>query len=226
MDAEGRLRELRARAKDCRDPAAEDDTLALLLALARLRGARSILEIGTAEGLTSVALLLACPGAAVTTVEAEEDRWLRARENFADFAVTDRVRALLGDAADVLPALPGPYDLIFLDGPKAQYVNYLPEIKRLLAPRGLLYADDVLLYGWVNGREKTPRKRRSIVRKLREFLAAAGADEDFEMRVFEVGEGAALCSASGFSAEENALLEGTGAEIPLSACFPAEEDEE
>lgn len=221
MDARERLRTLRAEAKNRRDPAAADDTLALLLALARLRGAENILEIGTAEGLTSVALLLEFPRAKVTTIESDEERYARAKENFCSFGVEGRVRPLLADAADVLPALAGPFDLIFLDGPKAQYVWYLPELERLLAPRGLLFADDVLLYGWVNGREETPPKRRSIVRRIREFLAVAA--ERFSVCVLEVGEGAALCTRSEFSPQERALLCGTGASIPLSDCFPAGE---
>lgn len=218
MDARERLRALRAEAKNCRDPAAADDTLALLVGLARLRGAENILEIGTAEGLTSVALLLELPRAKVTTIEADEERYLRAKENFSGFGVVERVRPVLADAADVLPALAAPFDLIFLDGPKAQYVNYLPDLSRLLAPRGLLFADDVLLYGWVNGREETPPKRRSIVRRIRDFLAAAA--RDFAVRVFDVGEGAALCSRGGFSEEERSLMRSVGAQVPLSDCFP------
>lgn len=103
MDAEGRLLALRAGAKNRRDPAADDATLGLLLALARLRGVRRFLEIGTAEGLTSAALLLALPQAEGVTVECDEERHARAVRNFADFGVGGRVRAVLADAADVLP---------------------------------------------------------------------------------------------------------------------------
>lgn len=186
------LLRLRDAAKQGRDPCAPDDTLALLLACARMRAPQHILEIGTAEGLTSVALLSECAGARLTTVESDEERFLRAKANFARFGVEGRVRALLADAADVLPALQGEYELIFLDGPKAQYIHYLPDLKRLLAPRGVLFADDVLLYGWVSGRAETPYKRRSIVRRLREYLGAVCTDPDLRTVVLEVGEGAAI----------------------------------
>lgn len=73
--------------KNRRDPAADDATLGLLLALARLRGVRRFLEIGTAEGLTSAALLLALPQAEGVTVECDEERHARAVRNFADFGV-------------------------------------------------------------------------------------------------------------------------------------------
>ncbi len=187
-----RLASLREQAKGRRDPATEDETLALLLAVARMRAPRRILEIGTAEGLSSTALLLECKDARLTTVETEESLWRSARENFTAFGVADRVNALLSDAGDVLAALEDRFDLIFLDGPKAQYIHYLPDLKRLLAPRGVLFADDVLLYGWVSGREPVPPKRRSIVERLREYLRAVREDPDFLTSIIEVGEGVAI----------------------------------
>lgn len=192
LSLDDRLERLRAAAKDCRDPAAPDETLALLLACARMRQPGRILEIGTGEGLSSVALLQECPGALLTTVESDEGRYARAKENFAVFGVAARVHALLADAAEVLPALQKRYELIFLDGPKAQYIHYLPQLKRLLAPGGVLFADDVLLYGWVSGRVETPYKRRSIVARLREYLSAVCADPDLRTVVLEVGEGVAI----------------------------------
>lgn len=192
MDAEGRLLALRAGAKNRRDPAADDATLGLLLALARLRGVRRFLEIGTAEGLTSAALLLALPQAEGVTVECDEERHARAVRNFADFGVGGRVRAVLADAADVLPALREPFDLVFLDGPKVQYRKYLPDCKRLLSPHGALFADDVLFGGWVNGKNPVPEKRRMLAEHIREYLTAVCADEDLITSILDIGEGVAI----------------------------------
>ena len=187
-----RLAALREKAKEGRDPCAPDDTLQLLLACARMRAPERILEIGTGEGLTSLALLCECPRAHLVTVEADEARYRTACAYFEEFCVADRVRAVCGDAKDVLEALEEPFGLIFLDGPKAQYAAYFPDLKRLLAPRGVLFADDVLLYGWVDGREEVPPKRRSIVRKIREYLELVCADPDLVTSVLDVGEGVAL----------------------------------
>ena len=187
-----RLAALREMSKEGRDPCAPDDTLQLLLACARMRAPERILEIGTGEGLTSLALLCECPRAHLVTVEADEARYRTACAYFEEFFVADRVRAVCGDAKDVLEALEEPFGLIFLDGPKAQYAAYFPDLKRLLAPRGVLFADDVLLYGWVDGREEVPPKRRSIVRKIREYLKLVCADPDLVTSVVDVGEGVAL----------------------------------
>lgn len=192
-----RLRALREQAKGRRDPATEDDTLQLLLLVAQMRAPRRILEIGTAEGLTSVALLLQCTDASLVTIEVEPDLHARAEQNFALFGVRERAQALLGDAGEILPSLEGEFDLIFLDGPKAQYCRYLPHLKRLLSERGVLFADDVLLYGWVDGRAETPPKRRSIVERLRDYLRAAENDPALLTSVLPVGEGVALSVKTG-----------------------------
>ena len=189
---DARLQELRERAKTGLDPTVPDETLNFLLALSRLKNPQRILEIGAAEGLTSIALLLECPAARVTAIEQDGARFAAAKENFARFGVADRADLIEGDAADVLPLLEGPFDFIFLDGPKAQYVHYLPHLKRMLPSGGALAADDVLLYGWVSGKVPPPPKRRSIAARLREYLEAVCYDADFVTSIFELGEGLAL----------------------------------
>ena len=173
-------------------PVADDETLNfLLLTLAATRPKR-ILEIGTAVGLSSVAMLLACPSARLTTMELEEERYTEAKENFADFGVSDRVNAYLGDAGEILAMMDGEYDFVFLDGPKAQYEKYLFDLKRLMKKGALLFADDVLLYGWVSGEEPTPQKRHSIVDKIRSYLETVTKDPEFITSVLNVGDGVAL----------------------------------
>ena len=75
---------------------------------------------------------------------------------------------------------------------KAQYEKYLFDIKRLLNDGGVLFADDVLLYGWVSGEEPTPHKRQSIVDKIRSYLRVITEDRDFITSVLNVGDGVAL----------------------------------
>ena len=173
-------------------PVADDETLQfLLLTLAAVKPMR-ILEIGTAVGLSTVAMLYECKNARITTMELEEERFLEAKQNFADFGVSDRVTAHLGDAGEILAMMDGEFDFVFLDGPKAQYEKYLFDLKRLMKKGAVLFADDVLLYGWVSGEEPTPQKRHSIVDKIRSYLDTVTADRDFITSVLNVGDGVAL----------------------------------
>ena len=173
-------------------PVADDETLNFLLLMLDATKHKRILEIGTAVGLSSVAMLLQCPSARLTTIELEEERYVEAKANFVDFGVSDRVTAHLGDAGEILAMMDGEFDFVFLDGPKAQYEKYLFDLKRMMKTGGLLFADDVLLYGWVSGEEPTPQKRQSIVDKIRSYLDVVTADKDFITSVLNVGDGVAL----------------------------------
>lgn len=173
-------------------PVADEETLNFLLVTLAMAKPLRILEIGTAVGLSSVAMLYACKNARLTTIELEEERYLEAKENFKEFGVTERVTAHLGDAGEILAMMDGQFDFVFLDGPKAQYEKYLFDLKRLMKKGGILFADDVLLYGWVSGVEPTPQKRHSIVDKLRSYLRTVTEDEEFITSVLDIGDGVAL----------------------------------
>lgn len=178
-------------------PVADDETLQFLLLTLQMTKPTRILEIGTAVGLSGVAMLKACPNAKLTTIELEEERYIEAKQNFADFGVSSRVNAYLGDAGEILSMMDGQFDFVFLDGPKAQYEKYLFDIKRLLRRGGTLFSDDVLLYGWVSGEEPTPQKRHSIVDKIRAYLTTLTNDQDFITSVLNVGDGVALSVYTG-----------------------------
>ncbi len=192
LNIDGRIVARRADALNRGIPVADEETLNFLLLMLRAVRPTKILEIGTAVGLSGVAMLLACPEARLTTMELEEERYLEAKKNFADFGVNDRVNAYLGDAGEILSMMDGEFDFVFLDGPKAQYEKYLFDLKRLMKDGAVLFADDVLLYGWVSGEEPTPQKRRSIVDKIRSYLEVVTADKDFITSVLNVGDGVAL----------------------------------
>ena len=173
-------------------PVADDETLQFLLLTLQMVKPKRILEIGTAVGLSGIAMLSVCPDAKLTTMELEEDRFLEAKENFRKFGVEHNVNAYLGDAGEILSMMDGEYDFVFLDGPKAQYEKYLFDLKRLMKKGATLFADDVLLYGWVSGVEPTPQKRQSIVDKIRSYLRVVTEDKDFITSVLDVGDGVAL----------------------------------
>ncbi len=181
------LARLREEAKRGRDPTCADETLSLLKKTAETLGAARYLEIGAGEGLTAASLFLGT-GVTVTAIERDPVRAAHARVLFDDFAVKGDV--LEGDAGEILPLLTGEYDLIFLDGPKAQYRNYFADCKRLLRRGGALVSDDVFLYGWVRG--EPPKKRRMLVEHIREYLALLEGDPCFRTEYYDYGEGVAL----------------------------------
>lgn len=189
---EKRLAARRAEALARGIPVADEETLNFLLLTLEMYKPERILEIGTAVGLSGIAMLQTLPNAKLTTIELEEERYEEAKRNFTEFGVETRVNAYLGDAGEILAMMDGQFDFVFLDGPKAQYEKYLFDLKRLMKKGAVLFSDDVLLYGWVSGAEPTPQKRHSIVEKIRSYLQTLTADQDFRTSVLDVGDGVAL----------------------------------
>lgn len=192
LNIDENLSKKRAEALERGVPVCDDETLQFLLLTLKMVRPKKILEIGTAVGLSGVAMLQTLENTKLTTIELEEERYVEAKKNFAFFNVQDRVTAHLGDAGEILSMMDGKFDFVFMDGPKAQYEKYLFDIKRLLNKGGILFADDVLLFGWVSGEEETPQKRRSIVEKIRSYLDVITSDKDFHTSVLNVGDGVAL----------------------------------
>lgn len=172
-------------------PVSSDETLQFICLQAAAAGAANILEVGAAIGASGAALLQCCPSARLTAIEKDGHFAAEAQANFDRLGLGDRVRLIEGDAADILGGLEGGYDFVFLDAAKVQYVKWLPRIRQLLAPGGLLIADDVLLYGWVNGEEQVPKKRRMLVQHIREYLEAVLSDGGLTSYVADIGDG--LC---------------------------------
>jgi predicted O-methyltransferase YrrM len=182
---------LRKRANEGSIPIANDETLNFILTLVQAKDAKSILEVGCAVGLTTRALKEKCKGAHITAIERDDNFYAQACENLSIYA--DEVTLLHGDALEIVPTLNTcTYDFIFLDCAKVQYIKLLPHLKRQLKPNGVLLADDVLLYGWVNGEQPTPPKRRMLVQHIREYIHAVTHDEQLTTSIVGVGDGLAI----------------------------------
>lgn len=187
-DKVARLRKL---AHEREVPTASDETLNFLLTLALAKNVENILEVGCAEGITSLALLDTCESAHLTAIEREE-KFIRAfKDNLNAYA--GRYTLFEGDALDICAELKdGAYDFIFLDCAKVQYIKLLPELKRILKKNGVLLADDILMYGWVNGEAETPKKRKMLVEHIREYIQAVTNDEELQTSILDVGNGLAM----------------------------------
>ncbi len=124
----------------------------LLHLLARISGARRVLEIGTLGGYSTIWLARALPdGGRVVTVEAEPHIADIARANLERAGVDDRVEIMLGRAADVLPTLEGgePFDLVFIDADKESNTIYLDWAARLGRPGTVVVVDNTVRGGEV-----------------------------------------------------------------------------
>ena len=142
------LEQLEREAKAAQVPIIRREMQSFLKVFLAIQKPERILEVGTAVGFSTILMAeYGRPDARITTIENYEKRFPVAEKNFQDSGYKDRITFLKGDAADVLKTLEGPYDLIFMDAAKGQYIHFLPEVLRLLAPGGVVISDNVLQDG-------------------------------------------------------------------------------
>lgn len=153
-----------------------------------------ILEVGTAIGFSALLMSEYAPeNCHITTIEKYEKRIPIAKENFAKAGKEEKITLLEGDAAEILKELEGSYDLIFMDAAKGQYINFMPDILRLLAPGGLLVSDNVLQDGDViESRFAVTRRNRTIHSRMREYLFELTHHPQLETTILPVGDGVTL----------------------------------
>lgn len=174
-------------------PIIRPETQRLLRFLLEMQKPCRILEIGCAVGFSALLMSEYGPEEChITTIENYEKRILKAKENFARAGREEKITLLAGDAADILKELKGPYDLIFMDAAKGQYLPFLPEVMRLLAPEGLLVSDNVLQEGDIlESRYAVTRRDRTIHTRMREYLYQITHDPRLETVILPVGDGVA-----------------------------------
>ncbi|MBR0085809.1 MAG: O-methyltransferase, partial [Lachnospiraceae bacterium] len=162
----------------------------LLRVLLTVKKPERILEVGTAIGFSAVLMAECAKDAHIDTIENWQPRIEQAEINIQRSGFADRIELLKGDAGEIIKQLEGPYDLIFLDAAKAQYINYLDDLKRLLPAGGLLISDNVLQEGdLVESHYAVMRRNRTIYKRMREYLYAITHDDELETVITPLGDG-------------------------------------
>lgn len=153
-----------------------------------------VLEVGTAVGFSAIYMSRYLPlEGHITTIEKWEPRIQKARENFKRAGVEEKITMLEGDAANILGELKDSFDFIFMDAAKGQYIHFLPDVIRLLAPEGILISDNVLQDGEVlDSKYVVNRRNRTIHSRMREYLYTLKNHELLETSILPLGDGVAL----------------------------------
>ena len=175
-------------------PIIRKDTQELLRILLKMKKPERILEVGTAIGFSSVFMKENSPDSLrIDTIENYPPRIVRARENLKKADPEGTIVLYEGDAAKILPGLQDPYDFIFMDAAKGQYIHFLPEIVRLLRPGAILLSDNVLQDGDIfESRYGIRRRNHTIHDRMREYLFALTHHDCLDTVILESGDGAAV----------------------------------
>ena len=150
-----------------------------------------ILEVGTAVGFSAILMAEYGPkDCQIVTIENYDKRIPIAKNNFIRAGKKSQITLLEGDAAEVLPTLKDPFDLIFMDAAKGQYIHFLPEVFRLLKNGGVLVSDNVLQDGdIIESHFIVERRNRTIYKRMREYLYELTHRDDLTTAVLPIGDG-------------------------------------
>lgn len=187
---DGILRDMEIYAEENSVPIVQPETAQFLEFLTFLKRPLRILEVGCAIGYSAVLMARGLTaGGSVTTIECDPEAAEKARGNIEKAGFSDRINVLEGDAKQILPTLSGEYDMIFLDGPKAHYIYMLNDCVRLMKEGGVLVADNVLYKGMTADPEHVVRRKITIVKRLRHFIAAQLQHPELHAAVLPLGDG-------------------------------------
>ncbi len=184
------LSEMEAHARRDGIPIVEPETGMLLEILALARGARRVVEVGTAIGVSTLYIARALPGdGMIVSFDIDEDRHNAAKGYLERAGVLDRADLRLEDARSGLRSLQGPFDMAFIDGVKAQYGDYLDLLLPLLGDRAVLVVDNVLMSGTVAEGRSDGRWTQEQIAGSRAFTRRVLSLEQFVATVTPVGDG-------------------------------------
>lgn len=186
-------KEIRKYGKENKVPITLDDTLSFLLETINENNSKEILEIGTAIGYGCITMAENTNCNHIDTLEKDEERYNIANENIKNKGLENKISTHLCDAMEYLKNCNKKYDFIYLDGPKGQYINYLPLITNLINPNGIIFADNLNFHGMVTGEIPVTRGCRAMIKGLKNYIQEITTNPIYETVLYkEIGDGVGI----------------------------------
>ncbi|MDU5149412.1 O-methyltransferase [uncultured Anaerococcus sp.] len=182
--------ELREYADANNVPIMKTETKEFLKTLVSISKPKSILEIGTAIGYSSL-VFSKYSDADITTIELSSEMANIAKDNFKRYGKT--INLINDDAEKALTTLNQGFDFVFIDANKSNYKFYFDYVdKYLLNKGGIIVADNILFRGEVCNDDLIEKRKITIVKRLRNFLAYITKREDYKTSIVPIGDGLSI----------------------------------
>ena len=191
IEKENLIREMRTYAeKDC-VPIMQRDGINFLVEQIIKKDVKSILEIGTAIGYSTIIMAFIRDNIKITSLERDEKRYLKAVKNVKKAHLEDRINLIFNDALEV--NIKDKYDLIFIDAAKAQNIKFFEKFKDNLNEKGLIITDNMNFHGLTEKEEEIKsRNLRALVRKIKNYRKYLEENTEFKTEFLNIGDGIAI----------------------------------
>ena len=186
------IKQVKKEALETDIPIMEDETINYIKKYIVENKIKRILEIGTAVGYSGLNYLSLDYDISLVTIERDENRYLKALQNFKEAYLESRVDIIFKDALEV--DINDKFDLIILDGAKGQNINFFNKFKKNLEENGTIITDNMYLHGYVEKDEEdiTSRNLRALVRKIKDYHKFLEDNEEYDSEILKIGDGIAI----------------------------------
>lgn len=181
--------DLKEYGKNHKVPISLDDTLDFLIKTINDSNSKYILEIGTAIGYSSIAMAENTDCIRIDSVEIDQSRYRLAKDNVAKHNLLNRISLYNGDALEYIKNTNKTYDFIYLDGPKGQYINYLPHLIKILKINGIIFADNLYFHGMVTGSIPVSKGCRAMIKGLHRYIDEINSNPNLDTKIYDIGDG-------------------------------------
>lgn len=172
-------------------PILQDEGSAFICDYIISHNVKTILEIGTAIGFSSIRFAKLDPHIKVTTIEIDGKRYETAKKNVENENLSDRIELILGNAIET--QIDKKFDLIFIDAAKAQYIKFFEKYKENLSENGVIVSDNLSFHGMVEDLSLTHNYSTiKLVKKIRKYIEFLKNNEEFETEFHKIGDGVSV----------------------------------
>ncbi|WP_101773005.1 O-methyltransferase [Peptostreptococcus faecalis] len=189
----GMLKEMEIYAQENEVPIIHKEVAEMLKVLLKLKRPKRILEVGCAIGYSSIFFASVLDNdVEIITTERNEKMIERAKKNIKEAGLESKIKILEGDAEETLKNVKGEFDMIFIDAAKGQYKLFYDMLIDKVRVGGIIISDNVLYQGMIASDEYVIRRKKTIVKRMRNYLNYICTAQYLDTSIIPIGDGVAI----------------------------------
>lgn len=171
-------------------PIIEKDSIAFIMKYIKKNNIKSVLEIGSAIGYSTILMASSNQDTIVTTIERDETRYMECLKNVKKCGMEKKINVVYQDALELNLSEDLRYDLIFIDAAKGQYIKFFEKYKNFLNPNGTIITDNINFHGYVGQSSKLDKGNlKSLVEKIEKYIEFLKTNPEFDTKFYDIGDG-------------------------------------
>ena len=171
-------------------PIIEKDSIAFIMKYIKKNNIKSVLEIGSAIGYSTILMASSNQDTIVTTIERDETRYIECLKNVKKCGMEKKINVVYQDALELNLSEDLRYDLIFIDAAKGQYIKFFEKYKNFLNPNGTIITDNINFHGYVGQSSKLDKGNlKSLVEKIEKYIEFLKTNPEFDTKFYDIGDG-------------------------------------